>query len=71
MSMGGKGSRGERVTYDHTMEIIYIILELRSQILKSGPDADTMRIIAASKSVDYCGPIPILRPINVDIIHII
>ena len=39
----------ERVTFDPTLEIIRIILELRSQIPKSGPVADIMRIIAASK----------------------
>ena len=42
----------ERVTFDRTLEIILFILELRSQILKSGPDADIMWIIAASKK---CG----------------
>ena len=31
---------GKRVTFDRTLEIIRIILELRSQIPKSGPDAD-------------------------------
>ena len=43
---------GKKVTFDRTLEIIRIILELRSQIPKSAPDADTMRIIAASKK---CG----------------
>ena len=37
----------KKVTFDHTLEIIHIILELRSQILKSAPDADIMWIIAA------------------------
>ena len=40
------------VTFDRTLEIIRNILELRSQIPKSGPDADIMRIIAALKK---CG----------------
>ena len=40
------------VTFDRTLEIIRIILELRSQILKSGPDADIMRIISASKKCE-------------------
>ena len=43
---------GKKATFDRTLEIIRIILELRSQILKSAPDADIMRIIAASKK---CG----------------
>ena len=42
----------EMVTFDRSLEIIRIILELRSQIPKSGPDADIMWIIAASKK---CG----------------
>ena len=56
--------RGKKVTFDHTLEIIHIILELHSQIPKSAPDEDIMRIIAASKSVDYSAPVPILRPNN-------
>ena len=40
-------------------------------IPKSGPDVAIMRIIAASKSADYSGPVPILRPNNADIIRII
>ena len=55
---------GKNVTVDSTLEIIRIILELHSQIPKSVPDADIMRIIAASKSVDYSAPVPILRPNN-------
>ena len=43
---------GKKVTFDRTLEIIRIILELRSQILKSAPDADIMWIIASSKK---CG----------------
>ena len=48
--------RGKKVTFDRTLEIIHIILELRSQIPKSAPNADIMRIIAASKKCDYSGP---------------
>ena len=36
---------GNKVTFDRTLEIIRIILELRSQILKSAPDVDIMPII--------------------------
>ena len=36
-------------TFDRTLEIIRIMWKLHSQILKSGSDADIMRIIAASK----------------------
>ena len=42
----------KRVTFDRTLEIICIIWELRSQIPKSAPNADIMRIIAASRK---CG----------------
>ena len=50
MSMGG---RGGKVTFYCTLEIICIILELRSQIPKSArTDADIMRINVASKK---CG----------------
>ena len=42
----------KRVTFDRTLEIIHISWELRSQIPKSGPNADIMRIIAALKK---CG----------------
>ena len=35
--------QGKKVTFDSTFEIICIILELHSQILKSAPDADIMR----------------------------
>ena len=41
-----------RVTFDRALEIIRIILQLRSQIRCLGPDADIMRIIAASRK---CG----------------
>ena len=43
---------GKKVTFDRTLEIIRIILELCSQIPKSAPDADIMRMIAALKK---CG----------------
>ena len=43
--------REKKVTFDCTLEIIRIILELRSQILKSALDADIIRIIAASKKM--------------------
>ena len=46
-------------------------MELRSQIPKSGPNAEIMRIIAASNSADYSGPVPILRPNNANTIRII
>ena len=49
---GGGGGAGEKLTFDRTMEIIRIIFELCSQIPKSVPDADIMRIIAALKK---CG----------------
>ena len=39
---------------------------IASQIPKSGPDADIMWIIAASKSVEYSRPVSILRPNNAD-----
>ena len=52
MSMWGGGGGGGKVTYDRTLKIIYIILELRSQIPKSAPNAGIMQIIAASKK---CG----------------
>ena len=67
---GGWACR-EKVTFDLNFEIICIIVELCSQITNSAPDADIMRIIAASKSVDYSAPIPILRPDNEDNIRII
>ena len=44
---------------------------MHSPISKPAPDADIMRIIAASKSVDYSGPVPILQPMNADTIRII
>ena len=56
------------MTFDRTLEIICIILELCSQILKSAPITDNGSI---KKSVDYCAPLPILRPNNADNIHII
>ena len=40
------------MTFERTLEIIRIIMELRSPIPKSDPDAAIMRIIAASKK---CG----------------
>ena len=36
---------GKRVTFDRTLEIIRIIWELRSQIPKSAPNVDIMRIL--------------------------
>ena len=44
--------QGKNVTFGRTLEIICIILEVLSQIPKSAPDADIMRIIAALKK---CG----------------
>ena len=42
-------------TFDRTLEIIRIILELRSQIPNSAPNADIMLIIAASKKCElFC-----------------
>ena len=41
------GEGGGGLTFDHTLEIIHIIWELRSQIPKSAPDVDIMRITAA------------------------
>ena len=42
----------KNVTFDRTLEIIRIILELRSQIPKSAPNADIYAIIA---SLQKCG----------------
>ena len=39
------------MTFDCTMEIIRISLELHSQIPKTAPYADIMQIIAASKNL--------------------
>ena len=44
--------QGKKLTFDRTLEIICIILELRSQIPKSAHDADIMQMIPASKK---CG----------------
>ena len=38
---------GENVTFDCILEMIHISLEVSSQIPKSSPDADILRIIAA------------------------
>ena len=58
-----KGIHSSRSSHSYGYKIIHIILELRSQIPKSAPYADIMRIIATSKK-DYSAPIPILRPNN-------
>ena len=42
---------GKRVTFDCTLEIICIILELRSQIPKSDPDVAIMRINCSIEKV--------------------
>ena len=57
----------KRVTFDRTWEIIRItyILELRSQIPKSGPDNCSV------KGADFSGPILNLWPNDADIIRII
>ena len=63
--------QGKKVTFDRTLEIIHIILELRSQI----PSLIPMRILCGwlqhRKSVDNSGPDPILWLNNADIIRII
>ena len=62
---------GEGVTFDRALEIVRIILELRSQIRSLVP----MRLLCVwlqhRKSADYSGPVPILRPNNANIIRII
>ena len=63
---GGGGGGGEGVTFDRALEIVRIILELRSQIRS----LVLMRLLCGylqhQKSADYSGPVAILRPNNAD-----
>ena len=66
---------GEGVTFDRALEIVRIILELRSQIrslvpMRIGKKA-IMQIFAASKKCGLLWSVPILRPNNADIIRIL
>ena len=60
----------EGVTFDRALEIIRIILELLSQIRSLVPMRILCGYLQHRKSVDYSGPVSILRPNNADIIRI-
>ena len=59
------------MTFDRALEIVRIILELRSQIRSLVPMRLLWGELQQRKSVDYSGPAPILQPNNADIIRII